>query len=201
MFEMKKITNKPAYRPRPKQIVGYHWFSNGCFDAFVHKDNVLAKISWWACCSRNSEIVGRLVGRPYRDEHGEWVILTGAIAAHFVGGPVNVKTTVEDGAVMARALEQEHPTEELMGWYHSHTCGLDDYSSTDQINQAEWSKPYHMGLLVTLHSDSVTVHAYCGPESKRMHPSAPFQEADCLLNPPFDRHGFVSVCGLQGPLV
>ena len=168
MLSVKVIENAAHYRPRPKSIPGYHRFSNGRFDAFVHEQNVLQTIAHWAQPWGDSEIAGRLVGRVYRDDCEFWCVITGAILADFRGGPTTVKTTNEDAAHTARALEERHPAEDLLGWYHSHPFGLDEYSSVDRANQAEWGKPYHLGLLVSRHLGFAKIHAFRGPDSERL---------------------------------
>ena len=168
MFEVEVIRNEPAYRPRPADLTGYHRYSGSQFDAFVHKEKVLKAIADWSWERTDTEIVGRLVGRPYRDDQGYWIVVTHAILARFTGGVAAVRTTAADGAEIARSLEQDHPAEDLLGWFHSHLCGLEQYSSTDKTNQAEWRKPYHVGLLAVVRPTSVRIHAFRGPECERL---------------------------------
>jgi proteasome lid subunit RPN8/RPN11 len=168
MFEVNVIENAPAYRPRPTNLSAYHRYSNEEIDIFVHKNKVLKKIATWARQRSHEEIVGRLVGRPYQDDRGVWSVVTGAILSRYEGGPSTVRTTVEDSAEITRSLKEDYPSEELMGWYHSHICPLDRYSQTDKINQAEWRKPYHVGLLVVVRSEFVTIHAFLGPKGERL---------------------------------
>lgn len=156
------------YRPRPTDLSIYHRFSNGQFDAFVHKERVLEAIADSACQRSDTEIVGRLVGRAYRDDRGTWAVVTDAVLARFTGGPATVATTTEDSAEIVRVLEQDHPSEDLMGWYHSHVFAVHEYSPTDKDNQTQWRKPYHIGLLVVVCADAVTVHAFRGPEGERL---------------------------------
>jgi proteasome lid subunit RPN8/RPN11 len=166
MQNVRLIENAVHFRPRPQNLPGYHRYSNGQFDAFVHETDVLRTVADWAQRWDRTEIAGRLVGRVYRDDDGFWCVITGAILADFRGGPTTVTTTDEDAAHTSRVLTENHPAEDLMGWFHSHPFGLDNYSSVDRANQAQWGKAYHVGLLVARHLDCIRVHAFVGPESE-----------------------------------
>jgi proteasome lid subunit RPN8/RPN11 len=180
VLNIKMIENTPYFRPRPKSIPGYHQFTNGSFIAFVHEEQVLKKMAQWARQWRHAEIAGRLVGRVYRDEEGFWCVVTGIIPADVTGGPTSVQTTEKDAAHTVRALDERHPAEDLLGWYHSHPFALDNYSSPDRANQAQWGKPYHLGLLIALHPDRVKIHAFRGPESERLRDSCVVPNAQLI---------------------
>ena len=166
MLKVRVIENTADFRPRPRTIPGYHRFSNGMLDVFVHKKDVLERIADWARQWGDAEIAGRLVGRVYRDDRDFWCVVTGAILADFESGPITVKTTDVDAAFTVRAMQEDHPAEDLMGWFHDHTGGLKDYSNVDRNNQKQWTKPYHLGLLAIRHRRGVTMRTYRGPESE-----------------------------------
>src|SRR3972149_2803067 len=174
------MASEPMFRPRPSRLRRYHRFSSGQFDVFVHEEKVLESIAQRARLSREAEIVGRLVGRPYRDDRGDWAVVTGEIAALGASGPADVRTTTEDAGRTSLSLEQDFPTEELVGWYHSHVGGLHDYSSTDRMNQAGRKKPYHIGLLSVVSDNSVSIHAFRGPECERLRDSFNCKAASLL---------------------
>lgn len=190
MFNIKVIENAPNFRPRPKGTPGYHQFSNGTFDAFVHEEHVLKKIAHRARQWRHSEIAGRLVGRVYRDDSGFWCVITGVVPADVTGGPNAVQTTELDAAHTVRALDEQHLAEDLLGWFHSHTLAFDDYSSVDRTNQTLWGKSYHLGLLISLHPGEVKIHAFRGPDSERLRDS--YAVPNCWLTRPIQSPNAIS---------
>lgn len=182
MLNVRTIENEVHFRPRPNSIPGYHIFSNDEFSAFVHEQDVLATIARWALQNRSAEIAGRIAGRAFRDDQGYWCVVTGALLADFSSDFTSVTTTQEDAAITTRALNEQHPTEDPHGWFHSHPMGLDEYSTVDKSNQSQWKQPYHLGLLVSIHVDRTLIHAFLGPESEKLSGSYSIPACDLFTS-------------------
>lgn len=184
--------SQPAHRPRPQQLPGYHRFQQGEFEAFVSEAKVLRKIQLQARQSKPFESIGWLMGRVFSDLRGDYLIVTEVLLAEeSESRPCSVSTTSRDCLSFLKASEQEHPTLDLVGWYHSHPLDLHEYSATDKRNQQSWQQPYQLGLLVVVGSGPTTIHAFHGPGSERMEPAWIARDADHwrTLPPHFEQVG------------
>jgi proteasome lid subunit RPN8/RPN11 len=171
VFQGTIIRNEPAYKPRPAAMAGYHKFTNGAYDAFV----ALAALEAIADKTRRAapnEMIGYLVGRPFRDAGGPYAVISAAVFADSARcGPVTVETTLDDERGLLATLLADHPLAEKLGWLHSHPFFLPSYSDVDLENQRFWSEPYHLGLLACLDpAGTVSVYAFRGPESEPIFP-------------------------------
>jgi len=166
------IRNEPAYRPRPVTMPGYHRFSNGNYDAFVAL-SALEAIADKARQAAPNEMIGYLVGRPFRDAKGPYAVVTEAIFAESARcGPVTVETSLDDERRLLSTLLADHPLAERLGWFHSHPFFMPTYSPTDLENQRFWSEPYQLGLLACLdRAGGVSIFAFRGPEAETIRPA------------------------------
>src|SRR5262245_42695962 len=120
VFQGTIIRSEPAYRPRPVTVPGYHKFSNGAFDAFVAL-SALEAIAEKARQAAPNEMIGDLVGRPFRDAKGSYAVVTEAVFAESARcGPVTVETSLDDEQGLLKTLLANHPLAERLGWFHSH---------------------------------------------------------------------------------
>jgi hypothetical protein len=85
---------------------------------------------------------------------------------------VNVETSFDDERRLVNTLMRQYPIAEKMGWYHSHPFVMPSYSGTDAENQRFWNEAYHLGFLACVDrgSQTVTIHAFRGPEGERLGP-------------------------------
>ncbi|HEY7327866.1 MAG TPA: Mov34/MPN/PAD-1 family protein [Gemmataceae bacterium] len=170
-FQGTIIRNQPTYRPRPDTMPGYHKFTKGTYDAFV-AHSALEAIAWRAREAAPDEMIGHLVGRPFRDAKGSYAVVTEAIVAESARcGPATVQTSFDDETGLLDTLLANHPLAERLGWFHSHPFPMAKYSATDRENQRFWSEPYQLGLLAYFDRDkSVSIIGFRGPESEAIHP-------------------------------
>jgi proteasome lid subunit RPN8/RPN11 len=119
-----------------------------------------------------NEMIGYLVGRPFRDAKGPYAVVTEAILAESARcGPAAVQTSLDDERGLLAALQADHPLAERLGWFHSHPFFLPRYSPTDKENQRFWSESYQLGLLACLDpAGGVSIFAFRGPEAEAIHP-------------------------------
>ena len=90
------IRSDPAYRPRPVTLPGYHKFGSGDYDAFV-AHSALEAIANKARQAAPNEMIGYVIGRPFRDAKGSYSVVTHAIVAqHAHSGPATVETSLND---------------------------------------------------------------------------------------------------------
>jgi proteasome lid subunit RPN8/RPN11 len=165
------IRNEPAYRPRPVAMAGYHKFTSGNYDAFV-KIAALEAIAGRARRAAPNEMIGHLLGRPFRDARGFYAVVTEAVVAESARcGPVTVETTLDDERELAGSLQADHPLAERLGWFHSHPFFMPYYSPTDLENQRFWGESYQLGLLACLErTGGVSIFAFRGPEAEEVQP-------------------------------
>jgi proteasome lid subunit RPN8/RPN11 len=170
-FQGTIVRNEPAYRPRPSSMPGYHKYSNDTYDAFVAR-TALEAIAERTILAVPNEMIGYLVGRPFRDAKGAYAVITEAIFAESAHcGQARAETTFDDERRLIATLLSEHPLAERLGWLHSHPFDMPRYSPTDLENQRFWSEPYQVGLLACLDgAGGVSVLAFRGPESEAISP-------------------------------
>jgi proteasome lid subunit RPN8/RPN11 len=69
----------------------------------------------------SAEVCGVLIGNVYRDEHGPYLYVTNAIRGDRASGlATQVTFTAETWSEIQRVMDQEHPDERIVGWYHTH---------------------------------------------------------------------------------
>jgi proteasome lid subunit RPN8/RPN11 len=69
----------------------------------------------------SAEVCGVLVGNVYRDEHGPYLYVAGAIRGDRASGlAAQVTFTAETWAEIQEVMDREHPDERIVGWYHTH---------------------------------------------------------------------------------
>jgi proteasome lid subunit RPN8/RPN11 len=170
-FQGTVIRNEPAYRPRPAAMPGYHKFSHDDYDAFVAID-ALEAIAARARAAAPNEMIGYLVGRPFRDARGLYAVVSAAIFAEAARcGPAAVETSLDDERGLLVTLQADHPLADRLGWFHSHPFFMPTYSPTDLENQRFWSEPYQLGLLACLDpAGGVSIFAFRGPAAEAIHP-------------------------------
>jgi proteasome lid subunit RPN8/RPN11 len=171
LFHGTVIRNEPAYRPRPIAMADYHKFSNGGYDALVAV-SVLEAIADKTRQAAPNEMIGYLVGRPFRDAKGSYAIVAEAIFAESARcGLTTAETTLHDERELLATLLADYPLAERLGWFHSHPFFMPAYSPTDLENQRFWSESYQLGLLACLdRAGNVSIFAFRGPESEALHP-------------------------------
>ena len=126
--------------------------------------NVVADVRQCARLALPSETGGLLAGRLLRDDKGNYLVVTGMAAAQPASGGLGTfNLSPAQTADLRRLLSERHPSADVVGWWHSHSAPS-RFSSTDQKNQAIWTNPDHIGLLVFA-SGAPWACLYAGPRS------------------------------------
>lgn len=97
------------------------------------------------------ETIGVLMGRPCRDDYGVYVVVENAMTAEYgqqLGTHGAVRISASGVSTMYRRAAQRHPTLEPVGWWHSHPDGMPRYGQVDLEEQATYTRPYHVGVVV-----------------------------------------------------
>jgi proteasome lid subunit RPN8/RPN11 len=94
------------------------------------------------------ETGGLLAGRILRDGRGHYVVVTGMVSGPSAAGDFgSFNLSPDETAQLRRTLAEHYPSADVIGWWHSHSVPS-RYSPTDRSNQAIWTDPHHIGLLV-----------------------------------------------------
>jgi len=118
------------------------------------------------------ETGGLLAGRILRDDHGHYVVVTGMVSAPpDAGGLSTFNLSPEETEKLRHALSEHYPSADVIGWWHSHAAPS-SYSGTDRSNQAMWTDPRHIGLLVFA-KGTPWASVYVGPRCQ-----GPFRPAE-----------------------
>jgi hypothetical protein len=126
--------------------------------------NVVADVRECAHHALPREAGGLLAGRLLRDDEGHYVVVTGMAAAQpTAGGFGTFNLSPAQTEDLRRLLSERYPSADVVGWWHSHSAPS-RFSSTDQGNQAIWTHPHHIGLLVFA-TGAPWACLYAGPES------------------------------------
>jgi proteasome lid subunit RPN8/RPN11 len=111
------------------------------------------------------EAGGLLVGRVFRDDGGQYVVVTGAVCAPLEAGRVGSFALSARGTDALRSLAAAvYPSADTVGWWHSHGRPS-HFSTTDRRNQAVWKDPHDLGLLVFATGRPWAL-MYAGPDSR-----------------------------------
>lgn len=115
--------------------------------------------------ARPMETGGLLVGRPLRDDRGDYVIVSGFIeAGPDAGQPLTFTVSPRQVAALRGQAARAHPGSEEVGWWHSHP-GPSSYSSVDRAMQRIFERSCNVGLLIFASGDEWGT-AYLGPEAR-----------------------------------
>ena len=87
----------------------------------VLRRSVASDIRAHAKSSPDIEICGVLVGEVYCDDAGPWCSVTANIRGnHASGRNAQVTFNAETWTDIHQQMEQKHPKQRILGWYHSH---------------------------------------------------------------------------------
>ena len=72
----------------------------------------------------DSEIMGLMIGRVYRDGDGEYVMVDRTVSSVLDADEVSVRFDKNDMSQLIDSLDEMKDGERVVGWYHSHLgCG------------------------------------------------------------------------------
>jgi hypothetical protein len=124
----------------------------------------------WGRNGGNSEVIGRLGGRQCRDGNGSYVLVEKATLGHNArGGAGHVVADIAAQKALRDEFDRECRALDSVGWWHTHLkhVGL-FYSSVDRQNQASWSDPNSIGIVLHPGLEGEALKVFRGPESVEM---------------------------------
>ena len=72
----------------------------------------------------DSEIMGLIVGKVYKDDDGEYAIATGVISSELEADETSVRFDQSDMTQLIDGIDELKNGDRIIGWYHSHLgCG------------------------------------------------------------------------------
>lgn len=97
-----------------------------------------------------SELGGVLLGHVYREAESVFVDVQAAIpAVSNDSGPVHFTFTADAWRQIHLDRNSQHPTLDIVGWFHTHPALSVFYSSDDVVvHSAAFTLPWHVGLVV-----------------------------------------------------
>ena len=83
--------------------------------------------------SENAEVMGLLAGHVYRDDRGQYAVVTEAVTSGLLSDDVSVRFDPSDMATLFDALDNLDFDYVIVGWYHSH-LGIGCFMSETDVN-------------------------------------------------------------------
>ena len=159
---------EPPLRPMPH---GYHYAEFETADGrrvFIHHE-VLADLRAIERAEHPNETAGLLFGRTFTDGANQCALVRHLIrprVGEVIGTPVTVTITAEGSSRMSRRAQECHPCADAVGWAHTHPTFGAYFSGTDRAEQAIWTSPASVGLVISgLPEADPRYEVFVGPES------------------------------------
>jgi proteasome lid subunit RPN8/RPN11 len=168
-FEIVERSFDVPFRARALHA-GYVMFQAGPLSVYI-RPGIAAAIRDRAAAAAPRETGGLLGGRILRDDRGHYVVVTGMATAPPTAGEFgSFNLSPDETEKLRQVLSERHPSADVIGWWHSHGAPS-SYSGTDRGNQAIWTDPRHIGLLVFAQG-TPWAKLYVGPQSSGPFPPA-----------------------------
>lgn len=112
------------------------------------------------------EWYGLVIARLCEDATGRHAVVVGIVPDEEARTrPGSVETTPESEYASRQRARRLYPDGVIAGWVHSHPRGGIVYSPTDRANQATWTQPHSLGIVVDpWHADGLAVYRGPGAE-------------------------------------
>jgi len=151
---------------------------------FVHRD-VLADLAQLEWAEHPNESAGLLFGRVFTDGVSQCALVRHLIRpepGEVEGTPVTVTITAEGSSRMSQRALERHPCADAVGWAHTHPTFNAYFSGTDRTEQAIWTAPASVGLVISgLPDANPRFEVFVGPESTPARVADPY--GHCIQRP------------------
>lgn len=100
--------------------------------------------------SRDSEVIGFLLGQAYGGENDSCLVVDGALQAKFVqGDESNFRFTHESWQDIQAMRENHYPNKQIVGWFRSHSGAELDFSTNDLVvHKLFFKQPWQVAYLL-----------------------------------------------------
>jgi proteasome lid subunit RPN8/RPN11 len=163
--------------------VGYLVYSGSSGFEVAISEHVVERMMLLGRQAAPREWYGLLVGRVYEDDVGRHVVILGVVPDPEADAHTGSVRTSFDSELRTRmAARLLYPDGVSVGWAHGHIRYGARYSSTDFKNQATWTQPHSIGIVVDPFSDP-RLGVYRGPEGELLEPVMPSAPLPVTLKP------------------
>lgn len=182
---------EPPLRPVPS---GPEYTELECVDGrrvFIHRE-VLDDLAALERAEHPRESAGLLFGRIFTDGTHQCALvrhLIRPLQGEVIGTQATVTITAAGSSGMSARAQRWYPCADAVGWAHTHPTFNAYFSGTDRAEQAVWTSPASVGLVMSgLESAQPPFEVYVGPESE---PTAIVGDAPASTRPPAEERGAV----------
>jgi proteasome lid subunit RPN8/RPN11 len=163
--------------------VGYLVYAGSSGFEVAISEHVVERMMLLGLQAAPREWYGLLVGRVYEDDVGRHVVILGVVPDPEADAHTGSVRTSFDSELRTRmAARLLYPDGVSVGWVHGHIRYGARYSSTDFKNQATWTQPHSIGIVVDPFSDP-RLGVYRGPEGELLEPVMPSAPLPVTLKP------------------
>lgn len=165
---------EPPLRAVPKGSSYTEFVTQDGRRVFVHSD-VLLDLAQLERAEHPNESAGLLFGRVFTDGVNQCALVRHLIRpepGEVMGTPVTVTITAEGSNRMSQRAQERHPCADAVGWAHTHPTFSAYFSGTDRAEQAIWTAPASVGLVISgLPEANPRFEVFVGPESTLAQPA------------------------------
>lgn len=170
------------FRERPEPSAEYARYSSGrdSFEAIITQ-SVLDEIYEQSLNAKPDEIAGLLAGRTWQDTNGPYTIILAAGLAtkqYVESSASRVKVSGAGVSEVRQRIETAHWSMDILGWYHSHPTYTAYFSSVDESEQATWTDPNNIGIVISCIPNEERFGVYRGPRCERLALKPPARNMD-----------------------
>lgn len=170
----------PTFRPLPiieepdrvlprAEALGRGWVfeARDGFQALM-AEALVRRLETWAKAAAPKEWFGLAIVQRCRDDRGNYALVLGVVPdTDARTAPASVTTTAESEFRTRHSARILYPDGVPGGWAHSHPGYGVAFSQQDRRNQATWTEPDSLGIVVDPWAEA-TVGVYRGPRSERL---------------------------------
>jgi proteasome lid subunit RPN8/RPN11 len=135
---------------------------------FIHRD-VLVDLAALERAEHPNETAGLLFGRVFTDGSNQCALVRHLVTpreGEVIGDRATVTITAEGTRQMSERAQRLHSCADAIGWAHTHPTFNAYFSGTDRAEQAVWTSPASVGLVISgLAGAQPRFEVYVGPES------------------------------------
>ena len=167
------VEERVCRKDRARARTGYVVYKGTTGFEVAIPETVLERIRLFGEKAAPKEWYGILVGRLYDDAAGRHVVVVGAVPDPDADASPGFVRTCFDSELRTRtSASLLYPDGVPVGWVHGHVRFGARYSPTDFRNQATWTQPHSVGIVVDPFTEP-GLGVYRGPEGELLELARP----------------------------